>query len=765
MDRPETWSLVQAGFDPARLRHFESLMTIGSGVLQQRASLEEGLLADPQDLIYSVSPERLPQGAPPSVSRVGTFMPGVTAPHPTCGNELVNLPALHGLQLYAAGERLDLRQGRVRDHIRRLDLCTGRLSRSLVWTPRSGAELRLRYERLVSAARPHLAAGRFEIEHLGGPPAELRIVGPLDAEVTTNGFDHFASVEITGEHEPITLSVQTNAGQQVAAAALLTSDRPIAWSVEAESRWVALAGTCVLDAGRAVRVQKFAAMIASCHVNSSPLDAARQLAWNAATQGYERLAAESDATWAQRWSACDIQIDGDDASQLALRVAIYHLLRAAGEGEAGVGLDPLAFTSETRFGRVTWEHAIFALPPLLYTRPLVAARLARFRTRTLDGARRNARRDDYAGARYAWESDPRGDEHAVRHHPRDHGVHVSADVALGLWHAVLTLPDDLELLRDAVAALVEIARYWSERLTYDAAHDRYEVLMAMGPDEYKPYSRNNAYTCRLAARSLELAGESWRRLAERDPAAAKRLAETLALQPEELARLAAMAPRVRFPRDASGLPLQSDDFADYEPVDLGRLWHDRSQPLSRYMRRERLYRSQVLHQADLVQLFALLPHEFEPDVMRRAYREYEPRTSHEGPPSHAAHCLVAARLRDADEAGRQWQAACDALLSSGGSTEGVSVAACGALWQAAVFGLAGVRSRMEQETLRIVPHLPAAWSGMRFKLHWQGQPIAIGLTNDRCDMTHEGSAPLDVDSGGTPQRLEPGQALTLPVGK
>jgi len=45
---PDAWSLSEAPFSVALNRHYEGLFALGSGPLQQRASLEEGLRDDPQ---------------------------------------------------------------------------------------------------------------------------------------------------------------------------------------------------------------------------------------------------------------------------------------------------------------------------------------------------------------------------------------------------------------------------------------------------------------------------------------------------------------------------------------------------------------------------------------------------------------------------------------------------------------------------------------------------------------------------------------------
>lgn len=755
---PDTWSVTEPAFDVRHNRHYEGLLAIGSGVLQQRAALEEGLADCPQDreylrIIGNVTAERFPAFK----SRVGTYLPGVSGPHPTCGDEQINLPAIHGLVLYTAGERLDMQHSRIGEYVRSLDLRNGRLSRSFVWHTRAGAALRVQFERFISAQRRHVMALRCTVTHVAGPPAELRIIGSLDAEVRTNGFDHFTAVEITGEHEPITLAVRTNSDIDVAAAALLTCDRKPAWSVDALSRWVGLAGMVSVGPGQSVRIDKYAAMTSSRHVSGAPLDAARTLAWDAASAGFKRLVAESDAVWRARWDQTDVAIEGDPASQRALRVSLYHLLRAVVEDDPRCAIDAKGAAGEAYCGRYFWDTELFMLPLFLYTRPGVGQTLARFRCRSLEGARRNARRAGYAGARYAWESSPSGDEQCPSWVYADHEIHITADVAYGLWHAHLANPDDVDFLREVCAVLVETARYWCARVTFDAATQRYDLLGVMGPDEYTLPGRNNAYTNRLAAFGLALAPFAWDQLARRAPAAAAELEPQLQLQEGELARFSEVAARLHMPYDDERrLVLQSEEFFALEPFDFGRWWPDRCRRLAACVPQERLYRSQVLKQADVIQLMALFPHEFDAEQMRVAYETYAPLTSHDSSVSRPMHALVASWIGRYAEAFQLWRESVELDLQPDEAAEGIHAAGAGANWQAVVFGFVGLRTRMQSEVLHIDPHLPANWTALRFPLVWGGQRLYFRVEPGRVAIEHRGQTPLAARIRDRACTLEPG---------
>ncbi len=755
----DTWSLRETEFDVANNRHFEGLFAVGSGTLQQRASLEEGLHHDPQDLDYlrimgNVTIEEFPEFK----SRVGTYLPGVSGPHPTCMDQMINLPALHGLIVYVAGQRLDMESEQVDEYERRLDLRNGHLHRTFIWQTAAGARLRFHFERFISAQRRHVQVQRCRVEHVDGPAAELRVLGSLDAEVRTNGFDHFQSVEITGEHEPITLQVRTNAGVDVASAALMTCDRGVRWNIDEQSRWIAVGTTVTLEPEQALTFDKFAAMTSSHHVTGSPLDVARKLAWEAAGVGFNRLADESDAVWQARWARTDVEIEGDPQSQVALRTSLYHMLRAVVEDDPRCAIDAKGAAGEAYCGRYFWDTEIFMLPVFLYTRPEIGKSLARFRVHSLDGARRNAAFYGYPGARYAWESSPAGDENCPNWQYADHEVHVTADVAYGLFHAHLCNPDDQRFLADMTEVLIETARYWCDRVAYSPADKCYELLMVMGPDEYTPFSRNNAYTNRLVSFALTAAAFAWRKLERVDAAAADRLRESLDFDEAELSHFGDVATHMRLPYDEEHqIVLQSDDFFALEVLDVQRWWPDRSRRIGACVSQERLYRSQVLKQADVIQLMALFPHEFDATQMRVAYDTYEPLTSHDSSLSRSMHAMVANWIERPDEAWRMWQAAVGLDLQPGEAAEGIHAACAGANWQVAVMGFAGLRSRMQSEVLHLDPRLPVQWAALRFPLVWDKQPLHVTIEGSQVRIEHRGERALAAQIGGEACEVVPGE--------
>ena len=140
-----------------------------------------------------------------------------------------------------------------------------------------------------------------------------------------------------------------------------------------------------------------------------------------------------------------------------------------------------------------------------------------------------------------------------------------------------------------------------------------------------------------------------------------------------------------------------EQFAGYfalEDIDLTH-YAGRSVPMDVVLGRERTQRSQVIKQADVVALLALLPEEFVGETGAANFDYYEPRCSHGSSLSHTMHGLVAARLGYSELALRHFRhtAAIDLTDTHVAIDGGVHIAGLGGIWQTAVCGFAGLSPR------------------------------------------------------------------------
>jgi kojibiose phosphorylase len=358
----------------------------------------------------------------------------------------------------------------------------------------------------------------------------------------------------------------------------------------------------------------------------------------------------------------------------------------------------------------------------------------------LPAARERARSLGYQGALYAWESADTGEDVTPASVVAPDGRivqvltgiqehHISADIAYAVWQYWQVTADESFFLSAGIDILIETARFWATRGRLEA-DGHYHIRMVIGPDEYHESVDDNAYTNVMAQWNLERAADAaeWIRANRRE--AWDAIAGRLRLMPEEPAawrRVAGVIITGFDPR--TNLFEQFAGYFDLEDLDLD-AYRARTVPIDVILGHDRTQKSKVVKQADVVALSALLWDQFPLAVHDANFRYYEPRTAHGSSLSPAFHALVAARLGNRDLAMRYFHEAASIDLSThmGNAAGGVHIAALGGLWQAAVFGMAGVRLR--EDGVVLDPHLPQAWNEFSFSLQWRGRTVAVDLTRE-----------------------------------
>ncbi len=435
--------------------------------------------------------------------------------------------------------------------------------------------------------------------------------------------------------------------------------------------------------------------------------------------------------WLARWQASDLLIEGDPAAQRALRFAIYHLLSAANPQDDRVSIGARGLSGTSYKGHVFWDTDIFMLPFFILTYPDAARALAMYRYHTLAQARAKAARLGYRGALYAWESADSGEDvtppfvvtsdgQVVRILTGEQEQHISADVAFGVWNYWQATGDDRFLVEAGAEILIETARFWASRAQREE-DSRYHIRGVIGPDEYHETVDDNAYTNGMARWNLETAAEIANLVAERWPGPWQALSRRLGIEPEESRRWQQVARDLYTGFDErTGLFEQFRGYFDLEEIDLA-TFVPRTAPMDVLVGRERIQRSKVIKQPDVVMLVYLLWERMPPEVRKANFEYYEPRCAHGSSLSPAIHSLVAARLGDTELAQRYFRQAAEIDLddSMGNAAGGIHAGALGGLWQATVLGFAGLRLAGERPEHRA--NLPPSWRSLSMRYQWRGR--------------------------------------------
>jgi kojibiose phosphorylase len=749
------WALQAAPWRVQHNKHFEALFTLGSGYLNVRASLPEGLGDDPQNVTYMRIPGNVTlEKFRASKSKWGTYVPGFTDRHPLLNDQMVNLPFPLGCVIEANGERLDLERSAVRALTYWLDLHDGVVHRTCEWQLARGAVLRVGIHMYAPLPRRHVLWQQVVIEAVRGS-ATVRITPFLDADVRTNGYDHWQRCTVSGTPRgAMCAHVRTHGGKDAVVLAHVTGLPR--WQVRTNARAVRLSGSARVTAAAPLVCTKNVA-VATTHDGAQPQQRAQRALAAAVRVGASALYAEHSTLWAALWARMDVQLDGDALTQQALRGALYHLVRA-NPRTPHAGIDPKTNGGDAYWGRIFWDTEMFVAPFFLYALPELARPLFAFRHATLAGARRRAQAEGYHGARYPWESDMHGNENCPSFQYGDHEVHISSDVALGQWHYVCATNDKDYLIDRAAEIIIDIARYWVTRVDYLPGSPHAHILCVMGPDEYMHAANDNAYTNYLAREVLTIAADI--AVSARTDTALAAVCRKLRVTPAEARAWRMLAKKLLIPYDAArSLFLQATNFEDKTPIDFKTCWRDRTKLFGTQVTQERLYRVRALKQADVLMMMQLFSTRFSDAQVRAACAYYEPYTTHDSSLSVSTHSMVAARLGDVRKA---WQyftraRAMDFMPATFTAAEGIHAANAGALWQCVMFGFLGLQPAYLTSTLTLTPHLPAAWRAVRCSVMWRGARVALLVRKNSVVVTPDRA--LRVCVNGVTKRCPAGVAM------
>lgn len=735
------WEIIQDEFSLETAQAFEGLFTLGSGYMHTRGSMEEHFGDCPQDSTQLRKPANVTaEKFHHSFGRWGTFIPGVFGNHPLMLQEMINLPWFLELAPIVDGERLDLSSSKFDNFCRTLDMKTATLSRELVWYTKSGKTVKVYHERFLSGASPNLSVQRMHVEC--NQALEVMILGGINAQVTTNGFDHFKNIEIQNTGKGVSCKLVTDVDETINMESRLILDG-VTWTYSSDNRHAWQESVFTVSPEQPLMIEKRTAVTSSRDLipmmTEAILDRHTNKTWNELHQAH-------CAHWATEWEHADIQIEGDDESQIILRSSIYHLLRSHVPNDSRVAIGAKGHAGEAYKGHFFWDTEAYLLPFYLYTAPEKAKTLIDFRINNLDEAQRIAAGYGYRGARFPWESDADGRECCSDWQYRDHEIHVTGAVAYGLAHYLSAMGGIDNASNEAARLAVETARYWLDRIDYRKGEYFPSILGVMGPDEYAPITHNNSYTNRIAAFNLELAA---------------RVGKQGGASSEEIAAFAKTATSLPISRSKknSDLVLQCEGFEKLAEPLFDELWSDRKGCYAACVSQERLYRSKNLKQADVLLMMAMFPDEFTDVEVQIAWDTYVPVTTHDSSLSAGIHSIIALRLGLYEDAWNFFLKSADIDLdvSHGGAAQGIHIAGCACNWQVVIQGFAGMLTAMQSECLSLNPNLPAAWQKIRFPIVWKGTPLQIEITKKSTIVKNHGDNPVNIEIRG--------QAMTVTAKK
>ncbi|HEV3283509.1 MAG TPA: glycosyl hydrolase family 65 protein [Solirubrobacteraceae bacterium] len=751
----EPWALRETELDLDVLAQTESVFALANGHIGLRGNLDEGE----------------PYGLP------GTYLNGFYESQPLPyaeggygfpedGQVVVNVTDAKLIRLLVDDEPFDVRYGQLESHERVLDLRAGVLHRKADWISPAGRRVRVESTRLVSFAQRSVAAISYEVEAVdadirvvlqselvanqplpseaGDPRGSTAITTPLRRELAATR-DLGALLVHSTEASGLMMAVGVDHLIDGASATETSSE-----TYEDEARIMVATH---LERGERLRVLKLIAYGWSRQRSQTAIADQVRAAILAATQtGWDGLLSEQRAYLDDFWERADVEIEGDNELQTAVRASMFHCLQASARAERRA-IPAKGLTGPGYDGHTFWDTESFVLPMLTYTIPKAAGDALRWRHRTLGLARERAALLGFKGAAFPWRT-IRGQECSGYWPAGTAAFHVNADIADATeryQHAV----SDPDFERDiGLELLTETARLWRSLGHHEAA-GRFRIDGVTGPDEYSAIADNNIYTNLMAQRNLRAAADASERFPER--------AAELGVDPEEAASWRDAADAVVIPYDHDlDVHCQAEAFTQHQRWNFEATEPDQY-PLLLHFPYFDLYRKQVVKQADLVLALHLCGDSFSDGEKERDFDYYDALTVRDSSLSACTQAVIAAEVGHLELAYDYYGEA--ALIDlddiEHNTRDGLHIASLTGTWIVAVAGFGGMRDHAGSLTFK--PQLPAALTRLAFGIRFRGRELRVDFNHRRARYTLKAGEPLELSHHGEPFTVTQQETQTRPI--
>ncbi|MDQ1914531.1 beta-phosphoglucomutase [Paenibacillus sp. GD4] len=751
----EPWTVTENEFDTETNQRDETVFTVGNGYIGMRGNLEEGYEG--------------PQGT----SLHGTYLNGfydsslISYPkarhhaHPMYHQTMLNVTDGKIIELSVDGETFSLFRGKTTEYQRRLDLRKGTVTRSQVWETKSGKKVRIRIERFASFTNKHLALVRYEVTPLNFS-GELLLVSAINGLVANqaSGGDPRAGSAFTGqvlhtketyEHNTFGAILQetTMTGFALVCGIEHSLNHPYELETKLEGQRLEKRFHVAAAENSTVVLDKFITYYSSKdYPKAELLQRATEELEEAKSDGFEQKADLHQTYLEGYWKTTDVQVEGDDALQQALRFNAFHLLQSVGrDGRTNIGAKGI--TGEGYDGHYFWDTETYILPFFLYTCPDIAKQLLRYRHHILPKAKARAAEMSQAGALYAWRTID-GEETSAYPAASTAQYHINADICYALKTYVEATGDKEFLYREGAEMLFETSRFFEDAGAWIEGRG-FCITGVTGPDEYTTVIDNNTYTNVMVKDQLEYAVKVAAELQAERPERWAELKAAMGLSQEEVAAWAKAAEHMYIHRQ-NGLIGQDDSFLNKPVWDFANTPKDKY-PLMMHYHALVINRHQVLKQADLVMAMYTQGNRFTSWEKQRNYNYYEPLTTHDSSLSSCIHGIVGAELGYMDKAYDYFMHTARVDLDDyhRNVKDGIHTASMAGGWLMIASGFAGMRQVNGKLYFR--PDIPAGWPGYTFPLMYRGSVLSIRVTKEHTIYRLVEGEPVTIYHLGSPVQV------------
>lgn len=730
----DPWNIRTTTLDKTNRRLQESLTSIGNGYMGMRGNFEETYSGDHHQGTYLAGVWY------PDKTRVGWWKNG----YPDYFGKVINAVDFLKMTIYLDDELLDLYTADIENFLLELNLEQGILRRHFT-VKTAKAQVRFEFERFLSLERQELAVIQLKVTLLQGS-ATLRIASSVTHQVRNEDSHYdeefwqqkaaffeqkFGYVTAQTTENPFGIerfTVTSGVAHETTSHGTRTEE-----SLPGE---VLTHFTHELGPDEPFTLEKRVILVTSRDIAA---DQQPQTVQNLLTEAnattYEALRNEQIAAWKKRWALADVRISGDAAAQQGIRFNLFQLFATYYGEDARLNIGPKGFTGEKYGGATYWDTEAYAVPLYLaLADPSVTKNLLTYRHNQLPQAKINAQKQGLAGALYPMVTFT-GIECHNEWEITFEEIHRNGAIAYAIYNYTNYTGDTSYLAHEGLEVLVEIARFWADRVHYAPAKDRYMIHGVTGPNEYENNSNNNWYTNTIAAWVLRYTAENYQTYGS-DCA--------IAVTEAEREQWVTISDKMYLPYDAERkIFVQQDTFLDKElrPVtDLA----PEELPLNQHWSWDKILRSCFIKQADVLQGIYFFNDQYTREEKARNFDFYEPLTVHESSLSPSIHAILAAELGYEDKAVEMYQrtARLDLDNYNNDTEDGLHITSMTGSWLAIVQGFAQMKTAKNQ--LSFAPFLPSDWDDYAFHINYRERLLHITVNQSGVTLTLLKGEPLEL---------------------
>lgn len=717
----EPWRIIERGWDKERNTVGEAIFSLSNEYMGVRGYAEEGAAAE---------------------SLLGSYFGGVYEwGEESQGGYKGIVRRTHYMVCAADFLAVRLRQGdaaiclddTAANYERTLDLRTGLLSRQYTTVLPDGARITLCFRRLVGM--DNVRAAVQDITLTADRDTSLSLELWVNGSVCHQSTGRCQWTQTAAQHEGSRagLRLQTASTKQTVEY-LFAVDAPVSMQPLSDDRALGFRLEANLQAHTPFRVTRRI-------LNTVNPTGDMSLASLDAVPDFNALLAANTAHYAHFWRVTDVEIGGDGENQQGIRFCLFQLHQTYRglDGQHNIGAKGL--TGEAYNGHAFWDSETYCLPYYLLSDPAAAKSLLMFRYNTLPQAKERARQLDCEGACYPIAT-LNGHEACTLWQHASLQMQPSTAVAYAVMRYVQATGDTDFLYHEGIAMLAEISRYVVSRGGWNSDHTGFGFWGVMGPDEFHMMVNNNFYTNYMGKKTLDDTLRVLDSMPNADDYAT----------PEERTRWKEIASHMLITQRPDGVIEQHDGYFTLPHIDIHTIPVS-DFPLYDHWSYDRIFRTDMLKQPDVLMAMFIHPEDFSERVLRANYNYYEPRCIHESSLSPAIHAILAQSLGLDDAAfnffGFTTRMDLDNYNRNAG--EGLHLANIAAAWMTIVHGFGGLR--MENGHISLTPRVPEKWDSLSFRFRVKDSVVCARVTRSSCKLFLVEGAPVRVTLNGKAEEV------------